>query len=82
VGTIAAVLGSPVSTGGEEGAGTTLTVFIAFYNEQRTHQGYRLKGRTPAQALREALGIERLPAFALPVDQHETEEETVPAQTD
>ncbi len=35
-----------------------LDVFIAFYNEQRTHQGYRLKGRTPAQALREALGIE------------------------
>jgi hypothetical protein len=29
-----------------------LDVFIAFYNEQRTHQGYRLKGRTPAQALR------------------------------
>jgi hypothetical protein len=57
-------------------------VFIAFDNERRTHQGYRLKGRTPAQALREALGIERLPAFALPVDQHETEEETVPAQTD
>jgi transposase InsO family protein len=59
-----------------------LDVFIAFYNELRTHQGYRLKGRTPAQALREALGIERLPAFAPPVDQHETEEETVPAQTD
>ena len=58
-----------------------LDVFIAFYNEQRTHQGYRLKGRTPAQALREALGIERLPAFAPPGDRPETEEETVPAQT-
>jgi hypothetical protein len=58
-----------------------LDVFIAFYNEQRTHQGYRLKGRTPAQALREALGIERLPAFAPPGDRPETEEETVLAQT-
>ncbi len=58
-----------------------LDVFIAFYNEQRTHQGYRLKGRTPAQALREALGIERLPAFAQPGDRPETEEESVPAQT-
>jgi hypothetical protein len=58
-----------------------LDVFIAFYNDQRTHQGYRLKGRTPVQAPREALGIERLPAFAPPVDQHETEEETVPQQT-
>ncbi|MEY4679749.1 MAG: hypothetical protein RLZZ276_1398 [Pseudomonadota bacterium] len=29
-----------------------LDVFIACYSEQRTHQGYRLKGRTPAQALR------------------------------
>ncbi len=27
-----------------------LDVFIAFYNEQRTPQGYLLKGRTPAQA--------------------------------
>jgi hypothetical protein len=35
-----------------------LDVFIAFYNERRTHQGYRLKGRTPAQAPREALGID------------------------
>lgn len=28
---------------------------------ERSHQGYRLNGRTPAQALREALGIESLP---------------------
>jgi len=35
-----------------------------------------------AQALREALGIKRLPAFAPPIDLHEPEEETVPAQTD
>jgi hypothetical protein len=57
-----------------------LDVFIACYNEQRMHQGYRLKGRTPAQALREALGIDCLPAFAPPSDRPETEEETVPAQ--
>jgi len=58
-----------------------LDVFIAFYNEQRTHQGYRLKGRTPAQALREALGVERLPAFAPPASQPEAEEDTMPAET-
>jgi len=33
-----------------------LDVFIEFYNLKRSHQGYRLKGRTPAQALRDALG--------------------------
>jgi len=38
-----------------------LDVFLEFYNLKRTHQGYRLKGRTPAQALREALGRKRLP---------------------
>lgn len=27
--------------------------FLEFYNLKRSHQGYRLKGRTPAQALRE-----------------------------
>lgn len=37
--------------------------FLEYYNLQRSHQGYRLNGRTPAQALREALGIEELPAF-------------------
>lgn len=35
--------------------------FLAYYNLQRSHQGYRLNGRTPAQALREALGIDELP---------------------
>jgi len=35
--------------------------FMTYYNLERSHQGYRLKGRTPAQALREALGLERLP---------------------
>ena len=37
--------------------------FLNYYNVERTHQGYRLKGRTPAQALREALQIEELPPF-------------------
>jgi len=37
---------------------------------KRSHQGYRLKGRTPAQALREALGKKRLPPV---VPNHEKE---------
>ena len=35
--------------------------FLLYYNLERSHQGYRLRGRTPAQALREALGIDNLP---------------------
>ena len=35
--------------------------FLVYYNLERSHQGYRLKGRTPAQALREALQIQELP---------------------
>jgi hypothetical protein len=35
--------------------------WLNFYNLDRSHQGYRLKGRTPTQTLREALGIENLP---------------------
>jgi hypothetical protein len=35
--------------------------FLGYYNLERSHQGYRLRGRTPAQALREALGVEELP---------------------
>jgi transposase InsO family protein len=35
--------------------------FLAHYNLERSHQGYRLRGRTPAQALREALGRDELP---------------------
>jgi Integrase core domain. len=37
--------------------------FLDYYNLQRSHQGYRLNGRTPAQALRDALGLEELPPF-------------------
>lgn len=39
--------------------------FLEFYNHQRSHQGYRLSGRTPAQALREALGRPELPPLYL-----------------
>ena len=35
--------------------------FMRYYNLERSHQGYRLKGRTPAQALMEALGSHRDP---------------------
>ena len=35
--------------------------FLEYYNLQRSHQGYRLGGRTPAQALQEAFGLTELP---------------------
>lgn len=38
-----------------------LDTFLRYYNLERSHQGYRLRGRTPAQALREALTIKDLP---------------------
>ena len=38
-----------------------LDEFMGYYNLDRTHQGYRLGGRTPALALRQALGIDTLP---------------------
>src|SRR5437867_13289267 len=40
-----------------------LDAFLEHYNLRRSHQGYRLAGRTPAQALQEALGIAELPAL-------------------
>jgi transposase InsO family protein len=48
-----------------------LDAFLEFYNLKRSHQGYRLKGRTPAQALREALGRKRLPPI-IPKEEDET----------
>lgn len=42
-----------------------LDVYLDEHNLRRTHQGYRVMGRTPAQALREALGVEELPPFIL-----------------
>lgn len=47
-----------------------LDKFIEYYNLERSHQGYRLQGRTPVQALREALGIKELPSLMF----HQTEE--------
>jgi transposase InsO family protein len=52
-----------------------LDTFLRYYNLERSHQGYRLKGRTPAQALREALGVEELP------DIIPAQEETQPLAT-
>lgn len=45
--------------------------FLAFYNLERSHQGYRLKGRTPAQALREALGIDDLPPLVPEIEEQD-----------
>jgi transposase InsO family protein len=42
-----------------------LDAYLEEYNLRRTHQGYRVQGRTPAQALRDALGIEELPPFVI-----------------
>jgi hypothetical protein len=35
--------------------------FLRYYNLKRSHRGYHLRGRTPAQALRETLAIETFP---------------------
>jgi transposase InsO family protein len=51
-----------------------LDKFLEFYNLRRSHQGYRLKGRTPAQALREALGRKKLPPI-VPKDDTDVEKE-------
>jgi hypothetical protein len=40
-----------------------LDAFLEQYNLRRSHQGYRLAGRTPAQALQEALGVAELPSL-------------------
>lgn len=53
-----------------------LDVFMEEYNLRRTHQGYRVKGRTPAQALRDALGIEDLPPFVVREEGTEDSEPT------
>ena len=53
-----------------------LDKFMTYYNLERSHQGYRMQGRTPAQALREALGIEELPSFpaSLPTESEDQDE--------
>ena len=48
--------------------------FLAYYNLERSHQGYRLQGRTPAQALRDALGVAELPQL-IPYEEDLIEEE-------
>lgn len=40
---------------------TTGRSVVGLYNLERSHQGYRLKGRTPVQALMEALGVTEIP---------------------
>ena len=40
--------------------------FMAYYNFERTHQGYRVGGRTPARALLDGLGLTQLPQLAAP----------------
>jgi transposase InsO family protein len=52
-----------------------LDTFLRYYNLERSHQGYRLRGRTPAQALRETLAIEALPPI---VPEHEVTTENEP----
>lgn len=54
-----------------------LDTFLEYYNVKRSHQGYRLKGRTPAQALMEALGVTELPPF---IDNAEEAENIEPQQ--
>jgi transposase InsO family protein len=53
-----------------------LDAYLEEYNLRRTHQGYRVQGRTPAQALRDALGVADLPPFVLieeePIDSEPT----------
>lgn len=51
---------------------------MAYYNLERSHQGYRLGGRTPALALRQALGIETLPNLDFANMPTSTEEENTP----
>ncbi len=52
-----------------------LDEYLAYYNLERSHQGYRLKGRTPAQALREALGKKKLPPV-VPMPEKQTTKQT------
>jgi transposase InsO family protein len=40
-----------------------LDVFVTYYNVECSHQRYRLGGRTPALALRQALGLDVLPSL-------------------
>jgi len=48
--------------------------FLVHYHFHRSQQRYRLKGRAPAQAVREALGIEELPPI-VPAEEEATEQQ-------
>nr|WP_249040907.1 hypothetical protein [Lysobacter maris] len=57
-----------------------LDTFLRYYNLERSHQGYRLKGRTPAMALRDALQLKALPSIVPePEETAETEAEKLVA---
>jgi len=45
-----------------------LDQFLEYYNLRRSHQGYRLAGRTPAQALQDMLGTTELPPLVTAVE--------------
>ena len=55
------VKGRPTWYTSAEGIQRDLDQCLTFYNLKRSHQDYRLKGHTPAQALRVALGCKKLP---------------------
>jgi transposase InsO family protein len=40
---------------GRRGLQTSLDRFLLFYNHERPHRGYRLKGRTPATVFKGAV---------------------------
>ena len=47
-----------------------LDVFMAFYNFRRTHQGYRVRGRTPAKALYDLIAEQwLLPPISAPAEE-------------
>jgi len=48
-----------------------LDQFLEYYNLRRSHQGYRLAGRTPAQALQDMLGTTELPPLVTAVEGEE-----------
>jgi transposase InsO family protein len=49
--------------------------FLDYYNLRRTHQGYRLNGRTPVQAFAEALSVD-FQVVAAPLNPPEKQEDT------
>lgn len=59
-----------------------LDEFMRHYNTARSHQGYRLNGRTPAAALRAALGLDQLPSLDFAVTATETSTDEQEETTD